>query len=52
MGPRPDFGENSEEGGKLFRGDAAILALGMLGVRMYPCPHKVLNYVTYAATYL
>jgi hypothetical protein len=47
MGPRSYFGGNAEGGGKLFRRGAAILALGMLGVRMYPCPHKV-NYMTYA----
>ena len=43
---RPDLGGNAGEGGKLFRGGAAIQAHGsheMLGVRMYPRPHKV-NY--------
>ena len=42
--PRPDFGGNAGGGGKLFRVGAAVLlhgSLGMLGVRMYPCPHKV-----------
>jgi hypothetical protein len=41
---RPDFGGNAGGGGKLFRGGAAILAHGshgMLGLRMYPCPHKL-----------
>jgi uncharacterized protein (DUF1810 family) len=31
----------------MFRGGAAILAHGILGLRMYPCPHKV-NHVMYA----
>jgi hypothetical protein len=47
--PRPDFGGNAGGGGKLFRVGAAVLphgSLGMLGVRMYTCPHKV-NCVTY-----
>ena len=42
--PRPDFSGNSGGGGKLFRVGEAVLphgSLGMLGVRMYPCPHKV-----------